>query len=86
MLLLQIVTSLGGGGGTLYPIKKQTKSTRILKIIIIRLNHNSNGNNNNNNDDYDDDNDTYDNNAFTCHSCPIHPLVTQGVLQKLNLI
>ena len=20
------------------------------------------------------------------HSCPIHPLVTQGVLQKLNLI
>ena len=56
----------------------------ILKIILSDLII-SNGNNNNNNDD-DDDNDTYDNNAFTCHSCPIHPLVTQGVLQKLNLI
>ena len=71
-------------GGTHYPIKKQTKSTRILKIIlsdliiivmviitIIMMMM-----------------------MMTMilmiimlsHSCPIHPLVTQGVLQKLNLI
>lgn len=73
------------GGGTLYPIKKQTKSTRILKLIlsdliiivmviimttIIMMM------------------------MMTMilmiimlsHSCPIHPLVTQGVSQKLNLI
>ena len=81
LLLSQIVTSLRGG--TLCPIKKQTKSKGILKIIlsdliiIVMV-------------------------IITImmmmmmtmilmiivlsHSCPIHPLVTQGVLQKLNLI
>ena len=73
------------GGGTLYPIKKQMKSTRILKIIssdliiivmviitIIMMMM-----------------------MMTMilmiimllHSCPMHPLVTviQGVSQKLSL-
>ena len=88
MLLSQTVTSLGGGGrGILYPIKTQTNSTRILKIIlsdliiivmviiIIKI--------------------IMMMMMMTMilmiimllHSCPMHPLVTviQGVSQKLSL-